>query len=118
MGDGAAKLDVTFRLGLRDRLCICIGDDKIDAFQILADHVVDRIAAGATDANNGNTGFELILLLRGGEIDGHTNLHSYGLLGVLGVPTLARRGVGAAGLLQQLGVKRVGFIRNSPSATG
>jgi hypothetical protein len=43
------------RLGRRERLCIGVGDDKIDALQAGRDHVVDGVTSGAADAEHSDT---------------------------------------------------------------
>ncbi|GIR09836.1 MAG: hypothetical protein CM15mP21_0980 [Hyphomicrobiales bacterium] len=47
-------------IGLAGRKCLCVGicDDKIDAFQPCAHHIIDRIATSAPDAKHDNTGFK------------------------------------------------------------
>ena len=43
---------------LQQGLCVGICHNKFDAFQSAFDHVVDRIATGATDAENRDTGLQ------------------------------------------------------------
>ncbi|MNT27633.1 hypothetical protein D3C72_1632710 [compost metagenome] len=45
-----------WRVGLLQRLCIRIGGDEINAADALGNHVVDRVAATATDADDGDIG--------------------------------------------------------------
>ncbi len=66
-----AQLDPPLAERLRECLGIGIGDDEIDAFQVLLDHVVDGIAAGAADAHDGNLGLQLERCVRHGEVQGH-----------------------------------------------
>ena len=58
-GHPNAHLDDALGLGLRERLCVSIGDDEIDALQPSRDHVIDGIAAGAADAEHGNARLHL-----------------------------------------------------------
>jgi hypothetical protein len=51
-GDLDTHLDGARGLGRGERLCVGVGDDKIDALQASRDHVVDGIAAGAADAEH------------------------------------------------------------------
>ncbi len=53
------QLDAALAERLRQGLGIRIGDDEIDAFQILLDHVVDGVPARAADTDNGDLGLEL-----------------------------------------------------------
>ncbi len=52
LGDARAELNAALGPGLGQRLGIGVGDDEIDAFEFGRDHVVDRIAAGAADAEH------------------------------------------------------------------
>jgi hypothetical protein len=54
-------------------LRVCIGDDEVDALQTRSDHVVDRIAAGATDAKDGDARFHLANI-GDRQVDGHVCL--------------------------------------------
>ena len=74
MGDARAKLDGFICQRLRQRLGIRIGDNKLDAFKLRRNHVVDGVAAGAADADNGNAGFQMVLRYGNGEIDSHSGL--------------------------------------------
>ena len=51
-GDRHAHLDDSFRLGHRERLGVCIGDDEVHALQPARDHVVDGVAAGTAGPEN------------------------------------------------------------------
>ena len=57
LGDGGSELNLArgFRLG--KGLGIGVGGDKLHALEARADHVVNGVAAGATDADDGNSGF-------------------------------------------------------------
>ena len=59
---------------MRQRLTVCIGDQKIDAIQISIDHVVDGIAAGPANTDNGDARAQFLHGLRNGEVDGHASL--------------------------------------------
>ena len=43
----------------RKRLRIGVGHDKVDPLEARRDHVVDRVAAGAADADNGQARFDV-----------------------------------------------------------
>ena len=81
MCDIHAKLDALFREGLLKRLRIRVGDNEFDALQSAVDHVVDRVAASAADADYGNAGFGLFPLLRC-KIDAHVVLQNNSLVRV------------------------------------
>ncbi len=52
LGDLNPHLDDALGLGQRERLGVGVGDDEIDALQPGGDHVVDGVAAGATDTEH------------------------------------------------------------------
>src|SRR5690606_13924978 len=45
------ELNTPFRQALPQRLCVRIGDDKFDALQLSADHVIDSVTASAPHAH-------------------------------------------------------------------
>ena len=45
-----------FSLGLSQGLRVGVRDDELDAFELGRDHVVDGVAAGAADAEHGDSG--------------------------------------------------------------
>ena len=47
-----AQLDAPLGLGKGQLLGVGVGDDELDAFEPGLDHVVDRVAAGAADAEH------------------------------------------------------------------
>src|SRR5437764_14545788 len=51
-GDRHSHLDDSFRLGHRERLGVCIGDDEVHALQPARDRVVDGVAAGTAGPEN------------------------------------------------------------------
>ena len=57
--DLRAHLDDALRLRHRQRLRVGVGDDEIDPLQPGGDHVVDGVAAGAADAENGDPRLQL-----------------------------------------------------------
>ena len=61
LGHLHAQLDAVFGVRLAQRLRIRVGDDEINPFELLLDHVVDRIAAGPADPENGDPGFQFFL---------------------------------------------------------
>src|ERR1043165_6281017 len=65
-----AHLHDALRLRHRERLRVGIGDDEVDALQSGGDHVVDRIAAGAADAEHGDPRLQLADV-RGSKIECH-----------------------------------------------
>ncbi len=79
LGAGAqafAELDAAFGLGLGERLGVGVGDDEFDTFELGADHVVDRIAAGAAHAEHGDS--RTHIGRRGGlQVDRHFSLLGY-----------------------------------------
>ena len=70
LGDLRAHLDDALRLRHGQRLRVGVGDDEIDPLQPGGDHVVDGIAAGAADAEDGDPRLQLADV-RGGEIECH-----------------------------------------------
>ena len=58
-GDLRAHLDDALGLRHRQRLRVGVGDDEVDALEARRDHVVDRVAAGAADAENGDARLHL-----------------------------------------------------------
>jgi hypothetical protein len=48
-----SELNPVFGARRRKRLCIRIGDNELDALEPGCDHIVDRIAARASDTDNG-----------------------------------------------------------------
>ena len=72
-GHLGAHLNDAFGLGHRKRLRIRVGDDEVDALQACRNHVVDRIAAGATDAKDGDARFHLANI-GDRQVDGHVCL--------------------------------------------
>ena len=73
-GDVAAQLDRPLGGGIGERLGVGVRDNEVDAVQLAFDHVVDRIAAGAADADHGDTRLKIGLRLRHAQIDRHINL--------------------------------------------
>ncbi len=53
-----AHLDDAVSLGRGQRLRVGVGDHELDAVQTGFDHVVDGVAAGAADAEDGDAGLE------------------------------------------------------------
>ena len=70
LGDLGAHLHDALGFRHRQRLRVGVGDDEVDALQPGGDHVVDGIAASATDAEHGNPRFQLADV-RGGQIECH-----------------------------------------------
>jgi hypothetical protein len=58
LGDGGAQLDAALGARLGDGLGVGVGDDELDAFQLRGDHVVDGVAAGTADADDGDLGLQ------------------------------------------------------------
>src|SRR5690606_14250284 len=75
-GDADAELDDTVGLGHGQGLGIRVGNDEVDALEASGDHVVDSVAAAATDAEDGDPRLQLgdIWLL---QLDGHFRLPSF-----------------------------------------
>jgi len=49
---GLAELEHVLRAGTRKRLMVGVGADEVDALHAAADHVFDRVAASAADADH------------------------------------------------------------------
>ena len=54
---------------LRQRLGVGVADDELARLQVRPDHVVDGVAAGAADPDDGDAGLQLLLVPRDAEID-------------------------------------------------
>ena len=61
MGNARPKLDGFFGQRLRECLGVGIGDNEFNAFELRRNHVVDRIAAGAADADDADPRFQVVL---------------------------------------------------------
>ncbi len=59
---GLAELDHAVAAVLAERLRIGVGTDELDALHLAADHVIDRIAATATDTDHLDLGAPVELL--------------------------------------------------------
>ena len=70
LGDPEAELDLAVGEAVVERLRVGVGDDEIDALDVGVDHVGDRVAAGAADADHADPGPKL-LHFRPDEIDAH-----------------------------------------------
>ena len=70
LGDLHAELDALFGLRERQLLGVGVGDDEFDAFQPRLDHVVDRVAAGAADAEDDDPRLQFRGAWRG-KMNGH-----------------------------------------------
>src|SRR5205823_10371889 len=70
LGHLSAHLDDARRLRDGECLRVGIGDDEIDTLQSRSDHVVDRIAAGPADAEDGDARLKLADV-RGSKIECH-----------------------------------------------
>ena len=73
LGDGDAHLDEPLGLGRGQRLGVGVGDHELAALQPGADHVVDRVAAGAADAEHGDLRLQFLDL-------GHFQIDCHGIL--------------------------------------
>jgi hypothetical protein len=75
-GHFRAHLDAPFSARMRERLRVRIGDNEFDPFESHIDHVVDRIASGAADADDRDPRLELVLSDRSryGKVDAHKGL--------------------------------------------
>src|SRR5262249_25046081 len=73
-GDADAELDLAIRHRLPHRLRVGVADDELAADQVRADHVVDRVAAGAANANHGDAGLQLLLFFGDAHSDAHALL--------------------------------------------
>ncbi len=51
-GQRDAELQLVLSAGRRESLGVRVGDDEVDTHETRRDHVVDRVAAGATDTND------------------------------------------------------------------
>ena len=58
-GDLDTHLDFRGRPALGQGLSVGVGDDKLNPFKLLVDHVVDRVATGTADAKHRDPGFQL-----------------------------------------------------------
>ena len=54
-----AELNFAAGFGMGKGLCIGVGDDEVNALQILINHVIDGIAAAAADSDDGNPRFQV-----------------------------------------------------------
>ena len=70
LGDPGAELELVARLVLLERLGVGVRHDELAALELLVDHVVDRVAAGAPDADHGDPGAE-VLGYRYAEVECH-----------------------------------------------
>ena len=70
LGDGDTELNDALRTAERQGLCVGIGTDEVHAGQPRGDHVVDGVAAGAADTENGDARLQF-LDVRDGEVDRH-----------------------------------------------
>jgi hypothetical protein len=61
LGHLGAHLDLLGRVRLLESLRVGVGDDELDPLELLLDHVVHRIAAGAAHAEHGDPGLEIFL---------------------------------------------------------
>ena len=62
-GHFRTQLDAAFRFRLFQRLCVGIGDHENTAFQLLLDHVVDRVAACTADTEDGDARLQVIVVV-------------------------------------------------------
>ena len=60
LGDAGAELELVAGLALLQRLGVGVRHDELAALELLVDHVVDRVAAGAADADHGDPGAEVL----------------------------------------------------------
>ena len=72
MGDGRPELYAMLGKRLLERLGVGVRDDELHALELAGNHVVDRIAAGAADANHRDARFAFARLRL--EFDGHADL--------------------------------------------
>ena len=70
LGDLEAELDAAVGRRGVERLRVGVGDDEVDALDVGADHVGDRVAAGAADADDADARAKLVNF-RPDEIDAH-----------------------------------------------
>ena len=66
-----AKLDLAAGKRMRKRLSIGVRNEEINPVKVGIDHVVDGIAAGAANTDNGDARTQFLHGLRNGQIDGH-----------------------------------------------
>ena len=59
LGQVDAELDAHARHSTGERLRVGVGDDELDPLEPGRDHVVDGIAAGAADADHGDSGAQV-----------------------------------------------------------
>ena len=52
-------------------LTIGVGNKKINTFKIGIDHVVDSVASGTANTNNGDPGAQFLHILRYCKVNGH-----------------------------------------------
>jgi hypothetical protein len=52
-------------------LTIGVGNKKINTLKIGIDHVVDSVASGTANTNNGDTGAQFLHILRYCKVNGH-----------------------------------------------
>ena len=78
-GQVDAELDAMLGARAEQRLRIGVGDDEIDAAQAGRDHVVDGVAAGAADADDGDARLQ-VGQLRQLQLDAHVPVPSSGLV--------------------------------------
>jgi len=71
-GDFDTKLDAAFGHALLQCLSVSVCDNKVHTVELFFDHIVDRIAASATNAEHCDTGFQISLF-------GHHQIQSHKL---------------------------------------
>ncbi len=78
LGHLGAHLDTALAGRMAQCLCVRIGDDKLDTLQAAMYHVIDRISAGAPDADNRNARLQLrrVAHRRYCEINRHLDLQT------------------------------------------
>ena len=75
-GDVRTELDALLGRGRAERLCIGVGDDKIDAFDLGFHHVGNGVATGTADADNHDLGTKIVVRCRS-DIDTHQESPGY-----------------------------------------
>ena len=70
-GDFQTHLDLMRRAALLQRLRICVGNHKLDAFELFVDHVIDRVATGATDAKHRDARLQVFALCTDCKVQSH-----------------------------------------------
>ena len=60
LGHARTQLQLVARLVLRQRLGVGVRHDELAALELLVDHVVHRVPAGAADADDGDPGAEVL----------------------------------------------------------